>query len=390
MIGGDTTAGALTLTVQVFGTLPTDQALCRHGAKPGDAVYVSGNPGDAAAALAVMAGEWHGGVQYKEYLLTRFYQPSPRLQLGQQLLGVASSALDVSDGLLADAGHLCEQSGVGIVLDYRSLPLSTALQSLPDDGQALTWALSGGDDYELLFTVPAQNIARIPPGCTHIGEVTRGSGVSCEHPTPATGYQHFAETASAIPVQHRQGGAGRVSGSSEHGVSGVAAEAGGESRGTREQGVLPFASWTQFLAFGFGSGLSPRAPGTAGTLLAIPLYLLICEMGLSQYTLLLVLSTALGIWLCGQASRELGVHDHPGIVWDEFVGYWITMWALPTHWVWVLSGFLVFRFFDILKPWPISLCDNRVHGGIGIMLDDILAGILSCALLHGVLLLTHS
>ena len=132
------------------------------------------------------------------------------------------------------------------------------------------------------------------------------------------------------------------------------------------------------------------APGTVGTAIAIPLYLLVCELSLPLYTLLLVLSTAVGIGLCGRASRELGVRDHQGIVWDEFVGYWITMWALPTGWVWVLAGFLVFRLFDILKPWPISVCDKRVHGGLGIMLDDILAGIVSCGILHGVFWLVNS
>ena len=88
----------------------------------------------------------------------------------------------------------------------------------------------------------------------------------------------------------------------------------------------------QFLAFGFGSGLSPRAPGTAGTLVAVPLYLLFAEWSLLQYTLLVLVSAVLGVWICGAASRQLQVHDHPGIVWDEFVGYWITMWAVPVDW----------------------------------------------------------
>ena len=144
----------------------------------------------------------------------------------------------------------------------------------------------------------------------------------------------------------------------------------------------PFSRPVQFLAFGFGSGLSPRAPGTAGTLIAVPLYLLVADWSLPLYSLFIVLSAALGIWFCDVASRELAVHDHPGIVWDEFVGYWITMWALPTSWTWIVAGFVVFRIFDIVKPWPISQLDRKVGGGFGIMIDDIVAGLLACATLH--------
>lgn len=138
----------------------------------------------------------------------------------------------------------------------------------------------------------------------------------------------------------------------------------------------------QFAAFGFGSGLVPRAPGTAGTLAAIPVYLLFAEWDLVPYTLLLVAATLLGVWFCGAASRQLAVHDHPGIVWDEFVGFWITMWAVPPDWVWVIAGFVLFRFFDIVKPWPISVLDRKVSGGLGIMIDDMLAGAMACVVLH--------
>jgi thiamine-monophosphate kinase len=364
LLGGDTTSGPLTVSIQVFGALPEQQALMRGGARPGDAVFISGATGDAAAALAVLAGSWKGDPQYEQYLLERFYRPTPRLDLGQQLLDCASSAIDISDGLLADAGHLCKHSGFGIHLDVQALPLSPALKSLPDKTAALTLALSGGDDYELLFTVPQTAIDRLPPGCTRIGEVTSGTGVVCDHDTPSVGYQHFEKDTRAAS---QQGDAGSVD----------------TAPARDEPAPQYFASWAQFLAFGFGSGMSPKAPGTAGTLVAVPLYLLLAELGLLPYTALLLVAAVFGVWLCGQASRELGVHDHPGIVWDEFVGFWITMWALPATWQWVLAGFLLFRVFDILKPWPISWCDRQVHGGLGIMLDDILAGIVSCLLLHG-------
>lgn len=138
----------------------------------------------------------------------------------------------------------------------------------------------------------------------------------------------------------------------------------------------------QLLAFGFGSGLSPRAPGTAGTVLAVPLYLLVAQWSLLYYSVFVLLTAVIGVWICDRASRQLGVHDHPGIVWDEFVGFWITMWAVPAGWQWVLAGFLLFRLFDIVKPWPISLLDKKVGGGFGIMIDDVLAGAFACLLLH--------
>ena len=144
----------------------------------------------------------------------------------------------------------------------------------------------------------------------------------------------------------------------------------------------PFSNPIQFLAFGFGSGLSPRAPGTFGTLAAVPIYWFIADWSLLEYSALILVTAVLGIWICGAASRQLNVHDHPGIVWDEFVGYWITMWAVPVDWVWILAGFVVFRVFDIAKPWPINVLDKKVAGGFGIMIDDILAGVMACITLH--------
>ena len=116
-----------------------------------------------------------------------------------------------------------------------------------------------------------------------------------------------------------------------------------------------FTSPVQFLAFGFGSGLVPRGPGTAGTLMAVPLFLLAADWQLPVYTAVLVLAAVLGIWICGAASKQLGVHDHGGIVWDEFVGFWITMWAVPVSWTWIIAGFLVFRVLTSLNP-GLSAC----------------------------------
>lgn len=136
------------------------------------------------------------------------------------------------------------------------------------------------------------------------------------------------------------------------------------------------------VALGFGSGLFPVAPGTAGTLAAIPLYLLLQDLPVSVYLAVVMVLLLGGILVCAYTAERLGVHDHPAIVWDEVVGYLITMTAVPAGWMWVVAGFILFRLFDILKPWPISWFDRRVHGGTGIMLDDVIAGVFAAVVLQ--------
>jgi phosphatidylglycerophosphatase A len=130
-----------------------------------------------------------------------------------------------------------------------------------------------------------------------------------------------------------------------------------------------------FLAFGFGAGLAPKAPGTFGTLAAVPLYLLFAKLPLPAYLAITLLMFLIGVWLCGRCEQILGIQDHSGIVWDEFVGLFITLAGVPVSPVTVIAGFSLFRLFDILKPWPIRWLDRRVHGGLGIMLDDAVAGL---------------
>jgi len=137
-----------------------------------------------------------------------------------------------------------------------------------------------------------------------------------------------------------------------------------------------------FLAFGLGSGAAPRAPGTAGTVAAAIIYLMLPTMPLAVYLGFLLAAFVAGIWLCGRTARDIGVHDHGGIVWDEFVGFWLTMLLAPPGLLWVLAGFVLFRFFDIVKPWPIRWLDRHVHGGLGIMIDDVLAGLFALACLQ--------
>jgi phosphatidylglycerophosphatase A len=136
------------------------------------------------------------------------------------------------------------------------------------------------------------------------------------------------------------------------------------------------------LSLGFGSGLAPVAPGTFGTLAAVPFYLLLAQLSLPGYLLVLVIAFALGVFLCQYTSDTLGVHDHGGIVWDEFVGYWITMIAVPLSWQWIVLGFVLFRLFDIVKPWPVKIADAKMKGGFGIMFDDVLAGLYALAVMQ--------
>ena len=136
------------------------------------------------------------------------------------------------------------------------------------------------------------------------------------------------------------------------------------------------------LSFGFGAGLSPIAPGTMGTLIAIPIFLVLVTFSPILYLLLIAILFFIGCWASGETAKALNVHDHPGIVIDEIVGYLITMLFVPVTWYWVILGFLLFRLFDIWKPWPVSIADKKLKGGLGIMLDDVLAALYSLLSLH--------
>jgi phosphatidylglycerophosphatase A len=139
-----------------------------------------------------------------------------------------------------------------------------------------------------------------------------------------------------------------------------------------------------FLAFGFGSGFIPYAPGTAGTLAAIPIFVVVQALPIPIYIAVAAIMLLVGIWICGRASVALGVHDHSGIVWDEIVGFLVAMMASPAGWRWIILGALLFRILDITKPWPVSLVDRRLGGGVGIMLDDMIAGIYSLLIIQAV------
>ena len=205
LVGGDTTSGPLCVTVQILGHVPHSQGLLRSGARPGDLVFVSGTPGDAAAGLAVEQGRLQGASDITAYLRKRFLYPSPRMALGKSLRGYASACIDVSDGLLGDVGKLAQASGCGVELSYKDLPVSEELVAAVGDTRARELALTGGDDYELCFTASPANVGRLrqdlPPerwGYSLIGTVREASGAVVKQDGNVmefshSGYDHFGK-----------------------------------------------------------------------------------------------------------------------------------------------------------------------------------------------------
>ncbi|MEK7262831.1 MAG: phosphatidylglycerophosphatase A [Pseudomonadota bacterium] len=137
-----------------------------------------------------------------------------------------------------------------------------------------------------------------------------------------------------------------------------------------------------FLAQGFGAGRIAFAPGTFGTLVAVPIYLLFSPLAPIVYAAAVIGLFALGVWLAEVTGRDLGAHDHPSIVWDEIVGYLVTMFLAPPGWMWMVAGFFLFRLFDIWKPYPIRFIDQRLSNGLGCLLDDVLAGVYALLVLQ--------
>ncbi|MBI6952540.1 thiamine-phosphate kinase [Pseudomonas sp. B21-023] len=200
LIGGDTTRGPLSITVTVFGRVPTGQALRRSGAQPGDLLCVGGFLGNAAGALPLVLGEREAAADVAGPLLEHYWSPLPQLQLGERLRGLATAALDVSDGLLADCGHIAKASGVALQVNLAQVPVSAPLQAFLGREAALHAALTGGDDYVLAFTVPESALTALAREVHVIGRVLEGQGVTLRDPqgqdiTPVQrGYQHFRET----------------------------------------------------------------------------------------------------------------------------------------------------------------------------------------------------
>jgi len=208
LVGGDTTRGPLCISVAAHGFVPPGKALTRSGAHVGDALLVTGTLGDAAAGLHALQQPWRDDDPHasaRDFLIARLHRPVPRLAAGMALRAQASACIDISDGLLADLGHICRASAVGAEIDAALLPRSPALLQLHDDATALHFALSGGDDYELCFSVPMHrladvqaDLARLGCGVTRIGRIVEGSGVRVRGhdgawlPIDRQGWEHFA------------------------------------------------------------------------------------------------------------------------------------------------------------------------------------------------------
>jgi len=204
LVGGDTTRGPLTVTMTAAGTVPPGGALMREGARPGDDVWVSGTPGDAAAGLAILQGRLPAQGRARDALLARFQLPQPRVALGLALRGIATACIDISDGLAGDLGKLCAASGVGADVESRELPLSAGLCSVAAPGARVGYALAGGDDYELLFSAGPGERARISAldagvVLRRIGTIAEVLGVRIDGEPPGRdaghGFDHFGGTA---------------------------------------------------------------------------------------------------------------------------------------------------------------------------------------------------
>lgn len=202
LVGGDTTRGPLSLTVTVFGRVPSGRALLRGGARVGDLLCVGGELGDAAGALPLVLGRRQESGQQVDYLLQRYWAPQPQLALGLLLRGKATAALDVSDGLLADCGHIAAASGLALHIELARVPLSPALQAVAGTA-ARDCALAGGDDYVLAFTLPPEHLAAVQaawPATVVIGRALAGAGVTLLDDSgaviqpPRAGYQHFGSS----------------------------------------------------------------------------------------------------------------------------------------------------------------------------------------------------
>jgi thiamine-monophosphate kinase len=203
LVGGDTVQGPLAVTIQIAGWVEADGWLRRSGACAGDILFVSGTPGDAAAGLALIQGAGDRAAADARHLIDRFHRPEPRVQLGRALRTVASAAIDISDGLLTDLDKLCAASGCGAQLHVDALPLSPALSSMFAADACVHYALAGGDDYEMMFSIPPARLAQFAAlsgdlvRCTRIGEITGTRTVECRRAgrpfaVQRRGYEHFS------------------------------------------------------------------------------------------------------------------------------------------------------------------------------------------------------
>lgn len=203
LIGGDTTRGPRAINITVHGQVPQGKALTRHGAKAGDWIYVTGTLGDSALGLDIIRGAQQASTENKAFLINRHYCPTPRVLAGQALRSLASSAIDLSDGLISDISHILKAAAVGAIVDVNCIPLSQAMRETVSEEQALGYALTGGEDYELLFTVPESQKGALETTLNHtgtkfvrVGQICAGSKLKLQlngepFTPPYYGFEHF-------------------------------------------------------------------------------------------------------------------------------------------------------------------------------------------------------
>ncbi len=361
LIGGDTTRGPLSMTLGIHGYVPTGRALKRSGAKHGDWIYVTGTPGDSAAGLAILQDR----LQVEDdadadYLLARHLRPLPRVLQGQALRDLANAAIDLSDGLISDLGIFSRPAAAArasILMRCRSrmpccarLSLSRRCAGRSPAVKITSCALPYLNSIAGRWTWPLPTSARVLPA---LGRSCRNRKVSSSRAKVSPSRSILRDTIILA-----------------------------RSRDVAKSRLKMSNPW-HLLATGFGSGLSPVVPGTMGSLASIPFWYLLTLLPWQLYSLAVMMSICIGVYICHRTAKDMGTHDHGSIVWDEFVGMWITLMALPTmDWQWVAAGFVIFRLFDMWKPWPIRWFDRNIHGGMGIMVDDIVAGVISAGVLY--------
>ena len=287
----------------MHGHVPSGQAITRAGAQPGDRVYVTGSLGGASLALADPGIEsWGLGDLTDETALRLYWMPAPRFAFAQALRGIATAAIDISDGLSSDLVHLCRASGVACRVDLAQLPTFAGCAALA--------AATSGDDYELAFTAPTVAGDRIASLADQAGVATQQIGTIQRGATQATS----TGCTTALPSRCR--GAIAIS-----------------DRGTLKPGDLrdPLA----LLATGFGTGLSPYAPGTAGSVLAVLIWwFAIAELPLVARVAVALVAFGLGVVIVERVVRRLELGDAPAIVWDEIAGCWLALAIVPKSWPW--------------------------------------------------------
>ena len=367
LVGGDTSAGPLAICITVFGEVPAGAMLRRDGARAGDELWISGTVGDARLALEVMRGTLVLPGEAFEQIRAAMERPQPRVALGLALRGIASAAIDVSDGLLGDLGHLLARSRVGATVEVDAVPASEVMSMLAAERRR-DLALAGGDDYELLFTAPAEQRDAVLDAArqagvavARIGRIENQAGLRLLDASSRAVANRFA-VVRPFPIM----------------------SADADAR-------FLVAHPAHLIALGFGSGLSPWAPGTVGTLAAWLAFAVLDRwLDAARWGVLLALSFGVGWWACTRSARDLGAADPGTIVWDEVLAFWLVLWLLTPAGFWLqAAAFVLFRVFDAAKPGPVGWADRvfkrrdqRPIGwrdGFGILFDDLVAAL--CTLL---------